>query len=80
MNSIKNKLKESYGYISASDINDVIQEFGEELEVVVRYWTDQRELMPICEIKTLPLSKSEEIKYVFLPASTYKELFDSEVV
>ena len=80
MNSIKNKLKESYGYISASQLNNVMQEFGEELEVVVKYWTGQRELMPICEIETLPLSKSEEIKYVFLPASTYKELFDSEVV
>ena len=77
MNSIKNKLKESYGYISASQLNNVMQEFGEDLEVVVKYWTGQRELMPICEIETLPLSKSKEICQVFISAETYEQLFGS---
>ena len=54
-----------------------MQEFGEELEVVVKYWTGQRELMPICEIETLPLSKSKEICQVFISAETYEQLFGS---
>jgi len=81
MTILKQGLKNNGGYILYEQVDEMIEEFGEGFEIVVKYSEHPKQCMSLKELKILESTENEysiDIREVYLSATTYRKLFESE--
>ena len=75
------QLKEHGGYVIYDDMEAMIEHFGKDFNIVVKYYEHPREVITLEKLWQMenPLvirsEKAEDIREVFISADTYDELF-----
>lgn len=62
------------GYIGSNELDEMIDLFGNEFPVVVKFNIRDREFMPLIKLKTLDKETDEDIREVFLSSDQYRAL------
>jgi hypothetical protein len=74
-------MKSNGGYIIYDDMPDMIEKFGADFRIVVKYWEHPRETITLSELWEMEKDqenkseKAKDIKEVFISADTYDRLF-----
>jgi hypothetical protein len=78
MSYTREKLKDNMGYVMDDDVDDLIQEFGEDFKVVIKFYCRDRVMVTLKELKEIPIRCPHldvDIREVFVPSEKYRELF-----
>lgn len=62
------------GYIASNELDEMIDLFGNDFPVVVKFYTRDRKFMPLIELRTLDKETDEDIREVFLSSDQYRAL------
>lgn len=74
------KLRQSMGYIEETDIEPMMEELGQEFEVVVKANTGERYFSTLLYLTLMDDEERLEINSVFLAAGDYDELFGKPIL
>jgi hypothetical protein len=76
--TILERLKTRYGYFGDDEVDEMIEQFGEDYRVGVKFFEHARQLMTLKELKILPNKNpmlNDDIREVFITADEYDRLF-----